>query len=306
MLVNKWKWARFTVSLIKWGCKRIPQHKGLPVESSFGGKSTIKPGTWHQPAWAGVSPRASKYQGKQVSTPVLRLTHLSHGKGGPGHGVNSKLICFILPCCCSTTNRLFVFSVSQSSQVGGSCRHEHPMNDSFSFKWNPWEWVPMTWFISYLRFSADSVFVYNFTKSRKFSSWCANKNMTWCHPVSALRALREARSKPSDLMDGAHCASRRRPAGPDRPTEGAGRAVRTVPSPQAHRQGCRWHDDSHGLPRIQATAGAPDALSRSSTRLWGAKGAHQCGVQHMCVRVCLYLRVNLSSNREHITIFCRV
>lgn len=66
-------------------------------------------------------------------------------------------------------NKVF-FSISKSSKVGGGgCCHEHPMNDSFSLKWNPWEMLPITWFISYLQFSADNIFVYIFTRVINFS-----------------------------------------------------------------------------------------------------------------------------------------
>ena len=112
----------------------------------------------------GYLPRDSKHQNKQVRIASSDSTNLSQTKGGRGHHVNSKLIGFIISCCCRTTNSWLHFSVSKSKKVGAGCRHEHPMTGSFLHKWNPWEMLPITWFIPYLPFSAANRLVYIFYK----------------------------------------------------------------------------------------------------------------------------------------------
>ena len=62
-------------------------------------------------------------------------TNLSQTKGRHGHHVNSKLIDFIISCCCRTTNNWLFFSVSKSKKVGAGCCHEQPVTDSFLHKW---------------------------------------------------------------------------------------------------------------------------------------------------------------------------
>lgn len=94
------------------------------------------------------------------------------------------------------TTDFFFFLVFKSSEVGGGCCHEHPMNDSFSLKWNPWEMLPITWFISYLQFSADNIFVYIFTRVINFSvsvQIIALRDSIW----SQSSGLQERRKTPS-------------------------------------------------------------------------------------------------------------
>jgi hypothetical protein len=97
-------------------------------------------------------------QGERVL--AHRLTNLSHPERGLGHWED------LLQC----HKQLILFSVSKRSRVGGGCCHDHSGNDSFSLKCNPWEILPVTCFISYLRFLAHNIFVYIFTKSHKFFS----------------------------------------------------------------------------------------------------------------------------------------
>lgn len=150
--------------------------------------------------------------------------------------MNSKLICFIISCNGSTTN--FFFSISKSSKVGGGGCHEHPMNDSFSLKWNPWEMLPITWFISYLQFSADNIFVYIFTRVINFSvsvQIITLRDSIWSRSSGLWERRRKTPSSWSAVwtMLSAACW--------ETLGEGGGRAVCTVVKPWMHYQNGRWH-----------------------------------------------------------------